>query len=163
MRLDSAGVRRMNSKMLSVTDRPIDFASLIARCAGSSDGAVATFTGIVRDRSDSKKVTALQYEAYVPMVLKCFAEISGEVKAKWAVSNISIAHRTGRLRVGETAVAVAVSAPHRREALEACAYAIDRIKTLAPIWKKEFYDDEEGMWIESCGSVQEKEQHVHAY
>ena len=149
--------------MLSVTEHPIDAGSFIAQAASPADGAVATFMGVVRDPTGSRKVESLMYEAYVPMVLKCFEKISHAVKEKWAISNLSIVHRIGRLRVGEVAVAIVVASQHRRESLEACAYAIDRVKAIAPIWKKEFYSDQESVWIEPCESLHKEAQHVHAY
>ena len=134
--------------MITVTEDPIDIENLMARATSPEDGAVATFLGVVRNNSGSKKVSSLLYEAYVPMVLKCFEKISNEVKEKWDVTNVSIAHRIGHLQVGETAVAVLAAARHRREALEACSYAIGRIKAVAPIWKKEFSKEGEPLWIE---------------
>ena len=134
--------------MITVTEDPIDLENLMARAASPADGAVATFLGVVRDNSGSKKVSSLLYEAYVPMVLKCFEKISNEVKEKWDVTNLSIVHRIGRLQAGETAVAVLAAARHRREALEVCSYAIDRVKAIAPIWKKEFSKEGESLWIE---------------
>ena len=134
--------------VLLVTDRPIDSGFLIAESASLQDGALATFTGLVRDHSALGKVKALLYEAYAPMALKCFEQISQEVKEKWAVSSLSIVHRTGLLQTGETAVVVAAAAPHRREALEACAYAIERVKAIAPIWKKELIENGKFIWVE---------------
>ena len=134
--------------MLLVTEEPIDMSRLMAGAASTADGAVATFLGVVRDNSGGRKVGSLRYEAYVPMVLRCFEKISEEVKDRWPVSDLSIVHRIGLLQVGEAAVAIAAASRHRKEALAACAYAIDRVKATAPIWKKEFSEEGESSWIE---------------
>ncbi len=148
--------------MFLITNLTIDIASILST-AHREDGAVATFMGTVRDHSGGRSVTALQYSVYAPMALKSFEQIADEVKAKWGVTHLSIVHRFGRLKVGEISVAVTAGSPHRREALAACAYAIDRIKTISPIWKKEFYNDLEGIWVEGCDASPRENAHVHAY
>ncbi|MDA2917286.1 molybdenum cofactor biosynthesis protein MoaE, partial [Nitrospinae bacterium AH_259_B05_G02_I21] len=93
----------------------------------------------------------LEYEAYPSMAERKMTQIGEEIRAKWAVDAVVILHRVGRLEVGEMSVAIAVAAPHRREALEACAYAIDRLKEIVPIWKKEVFEDGE-VWVGHHGS-----------
>lgn len=103
------------------------------------DGAGGTvlFVGSIRNRSDAGRVSLLEYQAYSKMAEKRMKEIEKEVMKKWPVKRVSMVHREGRLRVGDVSVVVAVSSEHRAEAFEACRYAIDRIKTTLPIWKRE--------------------------
>lgn len=120
-----------------------------------SDGAVATFAGVVRDHSLGRKTQYLEYDAYREMAEKKMAEIGKEVKARWEVNRVGMLHRVGRLEIGEISVLIAVSAAHRKAALEACHYAIDRLKETAPIWKKEVWTDGEA-WIEGDPSAPQR-------
>ena len=104
-------------------------------------GGVVLFLGTVRDLTDGRVTVALDYEAYPGMAEKKLAEIEQETRRRWPVGEIALVHRLGRLDVGEVSVAVAVSCPHRAEAFEACRFAIDRLKELVPIWKKENWAD----------------------
>lgn len=117
-------------------------------------GAIVTFVGTVRDHARGKRVRYLEYEAYAEAAIDTFAEIAAEIRQRWDVLGIAIAHRTGRLEIGEASVVIAVSSAHRAEAFEACRYAIERLKQIAPIWKKEVYDDGE-VWIGSEALYQE--------
>ena len=148
--------------MFLITNRAIDVSSLLSS-ANKENGAVAAFMGTVRNHSGGREVVALHYFVYTPMALKSFRDIADEVRNKWGVTQLSIVHRIGRLSVGDVAVAVVALAPHRREALAACSYAIDAVKATTPIWKKEFYSDHEGVWIEGCGAPAEEKTHVHAH
>jgi molybdopterin synthase catalytic subunit len=103
-------------------------------------GAVALFVGTVRDHHDGKKVTSISYSAFNEMAVKEFAAIAAEAAARWKTGAMYIAHRTGALAIGDASVLIAVSAPHRAEAFEACRYAIEALKKMAPIWKEEFYE-----------------------
>jgi molybdopterin synthase catalytic subunit len=94
-------------------------------------------------------VLYLFYEAYPPMAVKELERLEAEVRGRWEIEAIAIAHRIGRLEIGEASVAIAVSSPHRREAIEACHYAIDRLKQTVPVWKKEFWEGGE-VWIENA-------------
>ncbi len=123
--------------MFLVTEEPIDIPSLMTQSVAPENGAIATFIGIVRNHSGEKKVQKLFYEAYIPMALKSFEEIGKEARNLWQISELSIVHRVGTLSIGEPAVFILTSAPHRKEALSACAYTIDRIKEISPLWKKE--------------------------
>ena len=131
-----------------VTD-PIDSAGLIALMTGlrrDSSGALASFVGVVRNEHQGRRVHHLIYEAYPPMAEQELKRIASELRSRWTIDGVSLVHRLGRLEVGEASVVVVVAAPHRREALEACAFGIERIKQSVPIWKKEFSDQGEE-WI----------------
>lgn len=109
--------------------------------AAPAVGGIVTFSGTVRNNARGKQVVALDYEAYEPVAEKLLARIGDEAREQWSIERIAIVHRTGRLEVGEISVVIAASATHRAEAFAACQYAIDRIKEIVPIWKKEFYED----------------------
>ena len=119
----------------------VDLAALVAAVAGPGFGAIATFSGTVRDSFEGRRVLHLEYEAYEAMALKVLREIGAALHERFDLGRVSIVHRTGRLEVGETSVAIAVSAPHRAAALAACALAIERLKAELPVWKKEFFED----------------------
>jgi len=110
-------------------------------------GAVVLFLGIVRNHADGKPVRGLVYEAYPPMVERTFRSIVAEARERWPLHRVAVVHRVGRLEVGETSVAVAVSSSHRREAFEACSYIMERIKADAPIWKKELWANGGDRWV----------------
>jgi molybdopterin synthase catalytic subunit len=103
-------------------------------------GAVALFVGTVRDHHEGKAVTSLSYTAFQEMAEKEFAKIAAEAASKWPLGAVYIAHRTGKLQIGDASVIIAVSAGHRAEAFEACRFAMEQLKKTAPIWKEEFYD-----------------------
>jgi len=129
--------------MLLLTREPIDYAELTEAVRSPHCGGVVLFLGTVRDLTGEEVTVFLDYDAYPPMAEKKMAEIATDVRSRWPVGGIAMVHRLGRLYVGDVSVAVAVSAPHRAEAFEACRFAIDRLKELVPIWKK---DDAAG-WI----------------
>ena len=118
--------------------------------AEPEDGALCVFTGVVRNHNDGKPVLYLEYDGYEEMVLTIFDEIAREAKERFGATRVRIVHRLGRMDIGDTSVAVAVSSPHRKEAFEACRFAIDTLKHKAPIWKKEFYADGSS-WLEGPG------------
>ena len=136
-----------------VTDEPIDLAQVEALVADPAAGAVVSFAGTVRDHARGRHVLRLEYEAYPEAAEKILAQIGQEIAARWEVTRVAIVHRTGTLEVGEVSVAIAVSSAHRAEAFDACRYAIDRIKEIVPIWKKEFYAGGE-RWIGSEAEYQ---------
>jgi MoaE-MoaD fusion protein len=111
------------------------------------DGAVVVFEGVVRNHSKDKAVRFLEYDAYEPMALKKIEEIGLQAKGKFAIRDIAIVHRLGHMDVGECSIVIAVASAHRGSAFDACRFAIDTIKEIVPIWKKEFYEDGE-VWIE---------------
>ena len=109
---------------------------------------MALFLGTVRDLTGDEVTVFLDYEAYPPMAEKKLAEIEAEVRARWPVGEIAMVHRLGRLGVGEISVAVAVSTPHRADAFAACRFAIDTLKELVPIWKKDVAADGTAEWVD---------------
>ena len=136
--------------MARLVREPIPVAPLLDEVRGDRDGAVALFVGTVRDSNAGRRVKHLEYDAYGSMAEREMARIEEEVVARFEVSRIVVVHRIGRLEIGEVSVAVAVSAPHRAPAIEACRYAIDTLKRTVPIWKKEFFEGGE-IWIEGGG------------
>jgi molybdopterin synthase catalytic subunit len=123
--------------MVRLTREPVDHATLTDTVRRPGCGAVVTFLGTVRDLTGDEVTVALEYDAYPPMAERQMAGIEAEVRARWPVGEVALVHRLGRLGVGEISVAVAVSAPHRADAFEACRHAIDRLKEVVPIWKKD--------------------------
>jgi len=110
-------------------------------------GAVALFSGIVRDQTGGRPVKFLEYEAHAPMALAKMREIAAAIRARWpGTLRVALVHRVGRLEIGESSVMIAVSSPHRREAFEACHFAIDTLKETVPVWKKEYFEDGE-VWV----------------
>jgi len=124
-----------------VTEEPLSLDALARRVGARSSGAVAGFLGIVREQSRGRRVIRLEYEAYPEMAEAKMRQIGEEIRAQWPVEAVAIVHRTGALAIGEASVAIAVASPHRHEALQACAYAIERLKEIVPIWKKEVWAD----------------------
>ena len=133
--------------MFKVTMEPLHVQALNDLVKRPSDGAVVTFDGIVRDNFDGRPVRALEYEAYVDMAQKKMAQIGKEVQQRFAIGQIAIVHRLGHLDIGESSIVIAVAAPHRHAAFEACAYAMDRVKADVPVWKKEFFADGDTHWV----------------
>ena len=136
-----------DDELFRVTSEPLDPEPLVAAVRRDESGAVALFSGVARNHSEGRRVRALEYDAYPSMAEKKLREVADEVRARWPISAIGVLHRTGRLAIGETSLLVAVSAPHRREAFAACEYAVDRIKEIVPIWKKELWEDGDGEWV----------------
>ena len=132
-----------------VVEAAIDLNAVVARVSAPRAGAVTTFLGVVRDNSLGRKVRYLLYEAYPPMALKEMEKIEAELRQRWTLEGVAISHRVGRLEIGEASVAIAVSSPHRLESIEACHYAIDRLKQTVPVWKKEYWEGGE-VWIENA-------------
>jgi molybdopterin converting factor subunit 1 len=116
--------------------------------AHSGAGAIVTFVGTVRDNARGKAVTHLEYEAYGPAAEQMLAQIGDEIRERWGIEHTAIAHRIGLLSIGEASVVISVASPHRDAAFDACRYAIERIKEIVPIWKKEHYADG-ASWIGS--------------
>jgi molybdopterin synthase catalytic subunit len=129
-----------------LTADPIDVEAVIAEVADDQAGAVATFLGTTRVRSRGRTVLYLEYEAYEGMAEKVMEEIANTLRKRYELCRIAITHRIGRVGIGETSVAIAVSAPHRDHALAACREAIDTLKVDVPLWKKEVYEGGEE-WI----------------
>ena len=133
--------------LFELTTRPLDARRMETAVAHKGAGAICTFTGVVRDSSRGRSVTHLEYEAYAEMATAQMRKIADEVAEKWPSARVAMAHRTGRLEIGEPSVVVSVSSPHRAEAIAACKWGIDRLKETVPIWKKEHASDGT-YWIE---------------
>jgi len=128
----------------SLSEAPLDVAAVVARVEGSDAGAVVSFVGRVRAESRGHAIARLEYEAYPGMAERVLDEVAAEAAVRWPGARVAIAHRVGVLAVGEAAVVVAATAPHRAEAFDACRFAIDTLKQRVPIWKKEVAAD--GAW-----------------
>ena len=113
-----------------------------------TNGAVLTFLGTTRNVTRGRRVLHLEYEAYRPMADNKLAEIADEMRQRWDVQDIAISHRLGRLEIGDISLVVAVASPHRERAFAACQHAVDRIKQIVPIWKKEYFEGGE-VWVGS--------------
>jgi MoaE-MoaD fusion protein len=129
-----------------LSDEPLSLDRVVAEVRSDEAGAIATFTGTTRVRSRGRTVTHLDYEAYEGMAEQVMEEIAGALRARYELTEIAIHHRIGRVTIGETSVVIAVSAPHRQDALAACKDAIDELKERVPLWKKEVYEGGEE-WI----------------
>ncbi|WP_170008124.1 molybdenum cofactor biosynthesis protein MoaE [Bacillus fonticola] len=136
----------MKQKFFEITNKPIFVDEAIQKVARREAGAITTFIGTVREFTKGKKTLHLEYEAYTSMAEKMLCQIGEEIQKKWPDAVTAITHRVGRLEITDIAVVIAVSSPHRRTAYEANEYAIERIKQIVPIWKKEFWEDGT-MWI----------------
>ncbi len=120
---------------------PIDTTELARHVRAPEDGAVVTFDGFVRNQSHSRSTLYLEYEAYESMALAKMREIGAQLHEKYSIHRVAMIHRLGRMEIGETSVFIAVSAPHRAAAFDACRFAIDTLKRTVPIWKKEYFED----------------------
>lgn len=134
--------------MFSISEHPIDVEMLLANVKDDSAGATILFFGTVRNHNAGNAITAIYYEAYVKMVEEAMAKIEAESVKRWNLKKFAAVHRIGNLKIGEVSVAIAVSSEHRAEAFEAGRYAIDRIKSEVPIWKKETISGKGGIWAQ---------------
>lgn len=135
-----------DSEWVFLTSEDLDSSALTEFVKTNADGAIATFLGVTRDSNQGRIVKYLEYEAYQPMAQNKMVEIIEEMRSRWSIGKIAVAHRTGRVNIGETSMVIAVASPHRRPAFEACLYFVDRLKEIVPIWKKEFFEGGE-VWI----------------
>jgi len=131
----------------TISAEPLDVGAVVARVVGPDAGGIVTFVGTVRDASRGREIRHLEYEAYPGMAEREMEKIADAAAAQWPGARVAMAHRTGHLAIGELAVVIAASAPHRAEAFAACRYAIDTLKQQVPIWKKEVAVDGE-YWVE---------------
>ena len=134
--------------MIEITREPLDPEAITARVRKDTNGAVVTFLGVTRDSTGNRNVLHLEYEAYRPMADHKLAEIAEEMRDRWSVEDVAIAHRLGRLEIGDISLVVAVASPHRGAAFEACQFSVHRIKQIVPIWKREFFEGGE-VWVGS--------------
>ena len=131
-----------------ITREPIRTQELANELKAPQDGAVVVFEGIVRNHARGRRTLYLEYEAYEPMAVRKMEEVGCETRERFPIDHIGMIHRLGRLAIGETSVAIIVTSAHRRAAFEACRHAIDRLKQIVPIWKKEYFEDG-AVWAES--------------
>ncbi len=134
------------AKHFYITKEPIDINSVVEKVIHPHAGAINTFIGTVREMTNGKRTLFLEYDAYIPMAEKKLEQIGSEINNRWKETRVSIVHRIGRLEISDFAVVIAVSTPHRADSYEASRYAIERIKEIVPIWKKEHWEDGEE-WI----------------
>ena len=136
--------------MPRVTRDPLDPSALLAEARRDGDGGLTLFVGVVRNSADGRAVTEMEYEAYEPMAEKEMERIEADLSARFPGVRLVLRHRIGRLLVGEVAVVVAASAPHREEAFAACRAGIEEIKARVPVWKREWGPDG-SVWVDPCG------------
>jgi molybdopterin synthase catalytic subunit len=140
--------------LLAIGPEKLEIEALIAAvtdrgAASGSDGAVATFLGLVRNHNVGRQVQYLDYEAYEPLALRAFARIDAEIAERWPGVRLALHHRIGRIEIGGASVMIAAASAHRGHAFSACRYAIERVKQIAPIWKREYFDGGD-VWIEGA-------------
>jgi len=133
--------------LIQLTREPLDRSTLVAALSHASVGGIVIFEGVVRDHARGKQIRYLEYDAYPEMAEQQIRVIVDEAQKRWAVEHAVVAHRFGRLEIGEASVIIVVATPHRAEAFEACRYIIDTLKTTVPIWKKEVATNGEE-WVE---------------
>ncbi len=134
--------------MYEIVEQPVSLDEVVRAVASPRAGAIVTFLGTTRDTNRGRRVLRLEYEAYADMAVAEFEKIAAEAEGRWQLTATAIVHRVGIVPLGEASVAIAVSAEHRAEAIEACHFLIDRLKVVAPIWKKEHFEGGE-VWIGS--------------
>jgi molybdopterin synthase catalytic subunit len=141
----------VTTPLLCITEEPLRIESLVDALAPATgaDGAVVTFVGVVRNHNLDRRVRYLEYEGYEPLALRAFERIVREVGERWPGARMALHHRVGRLEVGEASVAIAAVSAHRGDAFAACRYVIERVKQIAPIWKREFFEGGD-VWIEGA-------------
>jgi molybdopterin synthase catalytic subunit len=137
----------VEANVFHLVREPIDVQKIAGSVQKPEDGALVVFEGVVRNNAGGKAVRFLEYDAYESMALKKLEEIGGRARKEFDIRDIAIVHRLGHMDIGECSVVIAVASAHRAPAFEACRFAIDQIKEIVPIWKKEFYEDGE-VWIE---------------
>ena len=133
--------------LIQLTREPLHRDTLVAAVSHPSVGGIVVFEGVVRDNARGKQVRYLEYDVYEQMAEQQIRTIVAEAKRRWSVEHVAVAHRFGRLEIGEASVIIVVASPHRAEAFEACRYIIDTLKTTVPIWKKEVATNGEE-WVE---------------
>ncbi len=134
--------------MYKITDEYIKPDALFEWSLKPNHGAVVTFAGTVRDNTDGRRTLRLEYEAYAEMAEAKMREVGAEIRERWGIEDVAMIHRVGTLEIGEISILISVASPHRKNAFEACSYAIDRVKQIVPVWKKEIWADGEREWVE---------------
>ena len=137
--------------LAAVTRDPLDLQALARDLSHgiSGDGAIATFAGLVRNHNQGRTVRFLEYEAYEPLAVRALERIVGEALEAWPTIRMGMQHRIGRLEIGETSIIIVAASPHRADAFAACRYAIERVKQIAPIWKREHFEGGD-VWLEGA-------------
>lgn len=146
--------------MFRIVEEAISIESLTATVGDPDAGAIVAFVGTTRATNRGRSVLRLEYEAYAEMAVSEFEKIGEQARSRWELTKVAIVHRVGVVPLGEASVVIAVSAPHRREAIEACHFCIDRLKLVAPIWKKEHFEGGE-VWIGSLADCDHGQDHGH--
>jgi molybdopterin synthase catalytic subunit len=151
---DSPYTEHVTMPLLAIGPAPLALEPLATEVAArsidaGSDGAVTTFVGLVRNHNLGRRVLYLEYEAYEPLALRAFERISAEIAERWPGVRLALHHRTGRIEIGQASVVIAAASAHRADAFRACRYAIERVKQIAPVWKREFFEGGD-MWIEGA-------------
>ena len=134
--------------IFEITREPIDIGGLRARLLEGDSGAVVIFDGVARNNTKGRRTLHLEYEGYEQMALRTMEQISRELHERWPINRVGMVHRLGRIEITESSVVIIVTSAHRKIAFEACHYAIDRLKKIVPIWKKEFFEDG-AVWVEN--------------
>ena len=132
--------------MIAITEMPIDTQEVIAAVQAEGAGAINVFIGTVRNHTQAKPVVQLDFEAFDSMALKKMQQIADQAASRWPIQKVAIVHRKGSLQIGDAAVVIAVSTPHRKASFEACEFIIDTLKEVVPIWKKEIFEDG-AVWV----------------
>ena len=143
-----SGGESQSRDIFEITREPIDIAGLRERLLEGDSGAVVIFDGVARNNTKGRATLFLEYEGYEPMALRTMEQIGREVRERWPINRVGIIHRLGRIEITESSVVIVVASAHRRVAFEACHYAIDRLKKIVPIWKKEYFEDG-AVWVEN--------------
>jgi molybdopterin synthase catalytic subunit len=139
--------------LAALTRDPLDLQALAGDLAKgtSGDGAIATFTGLVRDHNQGRTVRFLEYEAYETLAVRALEQIISEALEAWPAVRMGMHHRIGRVEIGEASIIIVAASPHRAHAFAACRYAIERVKQIAPIWKREHFEGGE-VWLEGTAA-----------
>ena len=133
--------------LVGITEERIVLDDLVRAVSDAENGGIVAFLGVVRRHNDGREVEWLEYEAYKEVAEAKMREIAAEVEQRWQTRSIAMIHRIGHLEIGEAAVGVAVGTAHRAEAFDACEYAIDTLKAIVPVWKKESYEAGDAAWV----------------
>jgi molybdopterin synthase catalytic subunit len=143
-----SGGEDKNFDIFEITREPIDIVDLRARLLEGDSGAVVVFDGVARNNTKGRRTRYLEYEGYEPMALRTMDQIGREIHERWPINRVGIIHRLGHIEITESSVVIIVTSAHRKIAFEACHYAIDRLKKIVPIWKKEYFEDG-AVWVEN--------------
>ena len=143
-----SGGEAVSQDIFEITRKPIDIGDLRARLLDGDSGAVVIFDGVARNNTKGRRTLHLEYEGYEQMALRTMEQIGREAHEGWSINRVGIVHRLGRIDITESSVVIIVTSAHRKIAFEACHYAIDRLKKIVPIWKKEFVEDG-AVWVEN--------------